>query len=135
MEAWDLGLDEYLSGDGVCVIEWADQAAEVFPEDALWINLDYPTIQPAGPVGKLSTGSELADGAETAGTVADGGKPLADGDKTVTADGESLTVRGAPVEPREQEDDRVISLGRHSPRYNSRWRKLAETFPQIEEIS
>jgi tRNA threonylcarbamoyladenosine biosynthesis protein TsaE len=40
-EAWDLGLDELLSGDGVCVIEWADRAEEVFPEDALWLELDY----------------------------------------------------------------------------------------------
>ena len=112
----------------------------------MWINLDYPTIQPAGPVGKLRTGSELAEGAQTAGIVADGsdlvadgGEPLADGGKTVTADGQSLTVRGEPltvrgepVEPGEQEDHRVISLGRHSPRYDSLWRKLAEAFPQIE---
>ncbi len=41
LEAWDLGLDEYLEGDGVCVIEWADQAEEFFPEDSLWIGLDY----------------------------------------------------------------------------------------------
>lgn len=40
-EAWDLGLDEQLFGDGVCVIEWADRASEIFPEDCLWINLDY----------------------------------------------------------------------------------------------
>ena len=31
LEAWDLGLEEYLGGDGVCAIEWADQAEEVFP--------------------------------------------------------------------------------------------------------
>ena len=41
LEAWDLGLDEYLGGNGVCVIEWADQAEELFPEDSLWIGLDY----------------------------------------------------------------------------------------------
>ena len=41
MEAWDLGLEEYLNGDGVCAIEWADQAEEVFPETALWIDLAY----------------------------------------------------------------------------------------------
>ena len=41
LEAWDLGLDEYLGGDGVCVVEWADQAEELFPEDSLWIRLDY----------------------------------------------------------------------------------------------
>ena len=48
MEAWDLGLDEYLNGTGVCAIEWADQAEEVFPEDALWIDLAYsgPGLSP-----------------------------------------------------------------------------------------
>jgi tRNA threonylcarbamoyladenosine biosynthesis protein TsaE len=40
-EAWDLGLDEQLFGEGVCVIEWADRATELFPEDCLWINLGY----------------------------------------------------------------------------------------------
>ena len=41
LEAWDLGLEEQLFGEGVCVVEWADQAAELFPEDCLWITLDY----------------------------------------------------------------------------------------------
>jgi tRNA threonylcarbamoyladenosine biosynthesis protein TsaE len=41
LEAWDLGLDEALFGDGVCVIEWADRAGELFPAEALWIGLDY----------------------------------------------------------------------------------------------
>ena len=40
-EAWDLGPDEQLFGEGVCVIEWADRAPEIFPEDCLWIDLDY----------------------------------------------------------------------------------------------
>ena len=40
-EAWDLGLDEQLFGEGLCVIEWADRAAEIFPEDCLWVDLDY----------------------------------------------------------------------------------------------
>ncbi len=40
-EAWDLGLDEQLFDEGVCVIEWADRAPELFPEDCLWIDLDY----------------------------------------------------------------------------------------------
>ena len=40
-EAWDLGLEEQLFGEGVCVIEWADRATELFPEDCLWIDLDY----------------------------------------------------------------------------------------------
>ena len=40
-EAWDLGLDEQLFGEGICVIEWADRAVDIFPEDCLWIDLDY----------------------------------------------------------------------------------------------
>jgi len=40
-EAWDLGLDEQLSGDGICVVEWADRAAELFPEPSLWVDLAY----------------------------------------------------------------------------------------------
>ena len=40
-EAWDLGLDEQVFGDGVCVIEWADRTAELFPPDSLWLGLDY----------------------------------------------------------------------------------------------
>ena len=41
LEAWDLGLDEQLFGDGACVVEWAERAEEVFPPDCLWIDLDY----------------------------------------------------------------------------------------------
>lgn len=41
LEAWDLGLEEMLSSDGICVVEWADRAEEIFPEEALWIALDY----------------------------------------------------------------------------------------------
>jgi len=40
-EAWDLGIDEQLFGEGVCVIEWADRASEIFPENCLWIDLEY----------------------------------------------------------------------------------------------
>ncbi len=41
LEAWDLGLDEALFGDGVCVVEWADRAGDLFPAQAMWISLDY----------------------------------------------------------------------------------------------
>jgi tRNA threonylcarbamoyladenosine biosynthesis protein TsaE len=41
LEAWDLGLEELLAGDDVGVVEWADRAEEIFPEDSLWITLDY----------------------------------------------------------------------------------------------
>ena len=40
-EALDLGLEEYLSGEDVCVVEWADRAAELFSEQSVWIELEY----------------------------------------------------------------------------------------------
>ena len=40
-EVQDLGLEEYLAGDGVSVIEWADKALEVFPKSCLRIMLDF----------------------------------------------------------------------------------------------
>ncbi len=36
-EALDLGLEDYLYGEGVCVIEWAERVAAALPEDHLWI--------------------------------------------------------------------------------------------------
>ena len=35
----DLGLDEYLYGDGVTVVEWANKGTGLFPEDTLKISL------------------------------------------------------------------------------------------------
>ena len=35
-----LGLDEYLYGDGVCVVEWADKAPGAFPPEHLFIRLE-----------------------------------------------------------------------------------------------
>ena len=41
-EAWDLGLEDIITaGEDVLIVEWADRAAEIFPQDALWIALDY----------------------------------------------------------------------------------------------
>jgi tRNA threonylcarbamoyladenosine biosynthesis protein TsaE len=39
-ELWDIGWEEYTSGDGVCLIEWADQLREAMPADAIWIHLE-----------------------------------------------------------------------------------------------
>ena len=41
LEAWDLGLDEQLFGEGVCVVEWADRTPDIFPEESLWVSLDH----------------------------------------------------------------------------------------------
>ena len=40
-EISDLGLDDYLFGRGVCVIEWANKGMTVLPEDHLLIKIDY----------------------------------------------------------------------------------------------
>ena len=40
-EVMDLGLDDYLYGQGVCVVEWADRAPQAFPSEHLQINISY----------------------------------------------------------------------------------------------
>ncbi len=35
-----LGLEEYLFGDGVCVVEWADKAPDIGPEDHLAVRME-----------------------------------------------------------------------------------------------
>jgi tRNA threonylcarbamoyladenosine biosynthesis protein TsaE len=104
LEAWDLGLEEYLSGDGVCVIEWADQAEELFAEEpfaeeALWIDLDYPSPTEA---------PEALAGESPAGD------------------------RTGLVEPPGTASPRRITFGRHSRRYDSLLTRLSRQFPRIE---
>ncbi len=36
-EALGIGLDDYLSDDGVCVIEWAEKIRAALPAERLWI--------------------------------------------------------------------------------------------------
>ncbi len=40
-EIADLGLDEYLYSEGVCVVEWAENGMAVMPAEHLLINLSY----------------------------------------------------------------------------------------------
>jgi tRNA threonylcarbamoyladenosine biosynthesis protein TsaE len=40
-EIADLGLDEYLYGKGICVVEWAEKGIAVLPDEHLLINLSY----------------------------------------------------------------------------------------------
>ena len=40
-EAHDLGLDEYMSSDGLCVVEWADRAPWLFTRDSLNISIAH----------------------------------------------------------------------------------------------
>ncbi len=40
-EVEDLGIDDYLYGDGVCAIEWAERAAGLLPQNHLALSLYY----------------------------------------------------------------------------------------------
>ena len=40
-EISDLGLDDYLYGRGLCVIEWAEKGLSVLPADHLLIKIEY----------------------------------------------------------------------------------------------
>ena len=40
-EIEDLGLDEYLYGSGVCVVEWAEKGLELLPPEYLLVELDF----------------------------------------------------------------------------------------------
>ncbi len=40
-EMYELGYEEYFFGQGVCVVEWADQITELIPEDSIFIRIEY----------------------------------------------------------------------------------------------
>jgi tRNA threonylcarbamoyladenosine biosynthesis protein TsaE len=40
-EIVDLGLDDYLYGNGVCVVEWAEKGLSVLPREHLLIEISY----------------------------------------------------------------------------------------------
>ena len=40
-ELFEIGAQEYFSGSGVCVIEWADLIASEIPEGSRWIHISY----------------------------------------------------------------------------------------------
>jgi tRNA threonylcarbamoyladenosine biosynthesis protein TsaE len=50
IEALSFGLDEYLLGDGICVIEWADRVGPALPAERLWITLHYLDVSKRGIV-------------------------------------------------------------------------------------
>jgi len=59
-EFLELGFDEYLAAQGVCIIEWANRVREVLPRDCLNITLTVETetirrleFQAAGPVSSV----------------------------------------------------------------------------------
>ncbi len=40
-ESMELGLDDYLYGSGVCVVEWAEKALSILPTEHLLIKIGY----------------------------------------------------------------------------------------------
>ena len=38
-EALDIGFEDYLDGDNICLIEWPDRAEELLPEHTLRVEL------------------------------------------------------------------------------------------------
>lgn len=40
-ESIDLGLDDYLYGRGICVVEWAEKAMSILPREHLLIEIGY----------------------------------------------------------------------------------------------
>lgn len=39
-EMEEIGYQDYFYADGVCLIEWADQIAELLPENCIWITIE-----------------------------------------------------------------------------------------------
>ena len=54
-----LGLEDYLFGDGLCVIEWADKAQGYFPLDHVDISIE--TVSDSARVFTLDTGDSERD--------------------------------------------------------------------------
>lgn len=39
-ELFDIGFEEYIYGDGVCLIEWAEIIKEDLPDSCIWIKIE-----------------------------------------------------------------------------------------------
>ncbi len=40
-EISELGLDEYVDGDGICIIEWADRMENVLPDTCIKVHISW----------------------------------------------------------------------------------------------
>ncbi|MBN2466631.1 MAG: tRNA (adenosine(37)-N6)-threonylcarbamoyltransferase complex ATPase subunit type 1 TsaE [Deltaproteobacteria bacterium] len=56
----DLGYEEYFFGDGVSVIEWAEKAREVLPENYLEVSLFFADREDARRIGIAGRGERIA---------------------------------------------------------------------------
>jgi tRNA threonylcarbamoyladenosine biosynthesis protein TsaE len=53
-EALALGLDDYLLGNGVCLVEWADRILPILPNERLWVTLRHVDVSKRGVVIKAA---------------------------------------------------------------------------------
>ena len=44
-ELFEIGFLEYLDGDGLCLVEWADLVEDLLPEDATWIHIGFGSTE------------------------------------------------------------------------------------------
>lgn len=57
-----VGLEEYLLGDGLCVVEWADRVPGVFPNERLEVRIEHDEDRRDGRALTLTAfGSRYAD--------------------------------------------------------------------------
>lgn len=53
-EMYDIGFDEYINSNGVCIIEWANLIEDILPDEYLYIDIKYKengremTLNPKG---------------------------------------------------------------------------------------
>jgi tRNA threonylcarbamoyladenosine biosynthesis protein TsaE len=45
LDLLDIGIEEYLEGEGVCIIEWADKTNGIFPLNSIKIHLEYTSVR------------------------------------------------------------------------------------------
>lgn len=38
-EMYEIGYEEYIDGDGICLIEWAELIADILPKNVIWISI------------------------------------------------------------------------------------------------
>ncbi len=63
----DLGLEDYLGRDGICIIEWPEAGQNVLPREAIWIDIeltqnDYDLPRQVIIGGKISASQNLMEG-------------------------------------------------------------------------
>ena len=52
-DAAAIGIEDYMMGEAVCIIEWADKVKELIPEDATWIYFNHNNDSETGRLLKI----------------------------------------------------------------------------------